>query len=172
MTLVIQLYKNFKISWVISRVFTTVPSSSCQTQNYDLSFLNAARFNFNHRTLFYYLNDFPIGFRRRSPPNANKCCRCDEHSVHPIAIIYFFGWSKEFDCLFKTIRHLSFIRISRFLVLKEADKEFPFPVKLDVKQESKNIIHAPKRRSILLAKCRHRERKQTIKLTPKIELTN
>jgi hypothetical protein len=114
-TLVIQLYKKFKIPRVISRVLFTVPSSSCQTRNYDLSFLNA-RFNFNHRTLFYYLSDFPIGFRRRSPPNANKCCRCDEHSVHPIAIIYFFGWSKEFDCLLQTIRHLSFIRITRFHV--------------------------------------------------------
>jgi hypothetical protein len=42
-------------------------------------------------------------------------------------MIYFFGWSKEFDCLFKTIRkHLSFIRIS--------NQVFPLPLKLDVKQ--------------------------------------
>lgn len=157
MTKVIPLCKNFKIV----RVLSTVPSSSCQTWNYDLSFLRMRVITFITARYFYYLSDFPIGFRRRW--GANKCCRFYQHSVHQIAIIYFFGWSKEFDCLFKTIRnHLSFIRISRFHVLKEADKVFPFPVQLDVnqlimKQIVKNIIHAPKRRSILLAKCRHRE---------------
>jgi hypothetical protein len=117
----------------------------------------------DHRTgtLFYYLSDFPIGFRRRW--RANKCCRFDQHPVNQIPTILFFGWSKEFDCLFKTIRnHLSFIRISIFHFLKEANQVFPFPVQLDVKQLIikqivKNIIHAPKRRSIHLAKCRHRE---------------